>query len=120
MALHESFQTELMKELEKEYPNVVSLHQEIWLHAAELYMDDVDEPAIRSEEVKFLEYAYSIIKKRGEDLHLYSKDELFQVHVMLVSSIHLNREDLIEKSGLSRAFVSKVEAELEKLGYSFI
>ena len=120
MALHKSFQTELMKELEKEYPTVVSLHQEIWRHATELYLDDVDEPAISPKEVRFLEYAYSVIKKRGEDLNSYSRDELFQVHVMLVSSIHLNREDLIERSGLSRNFVSKVEEELERLGYSFI
>ena len=120
MATNKNLRTDLIKEMEKKYPNAAILHQDIWMHAADLFMDDTDEPPINHEEVEFLEYAYSVIKARGEQLDSYSEDELSQVHSMLVSSIHLNRADLIEKSGLSKDFVFVVETELERLGHTFM
>lgn len=120
MELNKSLQTDLIKEIEKKYPDAAFLHQDIWMHAAELYMDDMDEPPISKDEIEFLEYAYSVIKTRGEQLGSYSEDELLQVHSMLVSSIHLNRADLIEKSGLSKDFVFVIETELERLGHTFM
>jgi len=120
MNLHKSHHTSLIKELEQEYKDASSLYQKIFIHAAELFMDDVDEPAITEEEIAFLKYAYSVIKARGESVDAYSEKELFQIHSMLVSSVHLNRAELIENAGLSKDFVFIVEAELERLGYTFM
>lgn len=83
-------------------------------------MNDTDEHPIKKSEVEFLKYAYSVIKDRGEQLDSYFKYELLQVHAMLMSSIYLNRADLIEKAGLSKDFTFMIENELERLGHSFI
>lgn len=120
MVINGKLRTELIKKIEKKYPNAAILYQDIWMHAAELFMDDTDEPPINNEEVQFLEYAYSVIKERGADLDSYSEQELVQVHAMLISSIHLNREDLIDKAGLSKDFAIKIEGKLEQLGHSFM
>ena len=53
-------------------------------------------------------------------MELYSEHELLQVQTMLVSSIHLNRDGLIDKAGISKYFVIRLEAKLERLGHSFI
>ncbi len=120
MVINNKLRTNLIKEMEKHYPNAAILYQDVWMHAAELFMDDTDEPPINNEEVHFLEYAYSVIKERGEELDSYSEQELLQVHAMLVSSIHLNREDLIDKAGLSKDFAATIESKLEQLGHSFM
>lgn len=120
MVINNKLRTDLIKGMEKKYPNAAILYQDIWLHAAELFMDDTDEPPVNDDEVEFLEYAYSMIKDRGEQLDSYSEHELLQVHGMLVSSIHLNRADLIEKAGLSKDFAAKIETELERLGHYFM
>lgn len=74
--INSKFRTDLIKEIEKKYPNAAVLYQDVWMHAAELFMDDTDDPPINNEEVQFLEYAYSVIKERGKKVDSYSEHEL--------------------------------------------
>lgn len=111
--------TQLIKEIEKKYINAVDLYQKIWIHGTELYMDDLDEPAITENEVEFLRFAYSVIKARGENVESFTEDELFQIHTMLISAIMLNREDIILSAGISKGFLGVVENKLKQLGFDF-
>lgn len=114
-----SIETDLIKEIDKAYADAASVYQEVWLHATEGYMDGV-ESIITDEEAEFLKAAFRVINVRGENISDYTREELFQVHSILISAICFNREDLIQNSGISLDFISKVEDELERLGVSFI
>lgn len=117
--LNKKIDTRLIKEIEKRYTDVADMYQKIWIHGTELYMDETDEPAITENEVEFLQFAYSVIKARGENVESFTEDELFQVQVMLISAIMLKREDLILSAGISKGFLEVVENKLKQLGYDF-
>lgn len=61
MAMNKNLRTDLIKEMEKKYPNAAILYQDIWMHAADLFMDDTDEPPINNEELRMSSQVQQIL-----------------------------------------------------------